>query len=898
MAYFYVYNTDMKLLASLFFLFLVFSTHASHIIGGDIYYDYLGGNNYRFYITLYRDCNSTGASYDNPMKLAVYQNNSLVYNLDVSFPGSTILPVEFNNPCATPPTDICVERAVYQTVINLPPITGGYTISYQRCCRGPNVTNLVNPDDVGITLTTHVPGSDTGFSVNSSPRFTNYPPIIICNNDQLIFNHSATDPDGDDLVYSLVTPFAGASSFDPAPNQAPPPPYTPVQWTGGFSAQAPLGPGSSTVLDAVGILTVDPSMIGLFVVGIRVQEYRNGVLIGETTRDFLFRVFDCNITMQALLPEQEELSTFISYCQGLTVQFENNSYGGTNYAWDFGVPGINTDVSTAFSPTYTYPSPGTYMAQLIVNPGWACTDTAYIEVTINHPFSLSWTADDSLCIIDNSFLFNLNSNNMSANFEWVLDNDASLTNWSGTNIPAVSFSTPGYHIIALSGDDGSCQTSFEDSIFLFDEPIVDINIPQGIECDGLSVDFDADYTNVNAISWNFGNNGQNSDVSSLANPSYTYSSPGTYTIQLIGSSAPNCSDTSAIQITLNEPVVMNIFHDDSLCITDGLYDFQAIVSGPPNSTYEWDFGANASLSSSNDLLVSGIQFSTSGFQEIQLTGSYDNCIDSVNSTVYVYAEPIIDFDYVNGLHCAPSLAQFINLSSVDGPAQYLWDFGDGTSSSLTSPSHTYSEVGSYSVGLTLISLEGCIDTLYLMQQDVFTVHPSPTAGFSVTPLQVDVCNNEVTFIDESIGAATYFYFFDQNQFTSSNASFTHNYINAGADYPMQVVYNEHGCSDSIRSEVFVEPFTIYAPNSFIPDGDGMNEVFYVVTDFDIVYWEMSIYNRWGQLLFAGDRPSIGWDGTFKGAICQDGVYAYKVKYKSCANPFVTEMKTGFVNLIR
>ena len=343
---------------------------------------------------------------------------------------------------------------------------------------------------------------------------------------------------------------------------------------------------------------------------------------------------------------------------------------------------------------------------------------------------------------------------------------------------------------------------------------------------------------------------------------------------------------------------MNIFHDDSLCITDGLYDFQAIVSGPPNTVYEWGFGGNASLSSSNELNVSGIQFSSSGFQAIQLTGTYDNCIDSVNSTVYVYGEPIIDFDYVDGLHCAPSLAQFINLSSVDGPAQYLWEFGDGTTSTAFNPSHIYSEVGSYSVGLTLISLEGCIDTLYLMQQDIFTVYPSPTAGFSVNPMQVDACNNEVTFIDESMGAETYFYFFDQNQFTSSSANFTHYYINAGADYPMQVVYNEYSCSDSIRSVVFVEPFAIYAPNSFIPDGDGMNEIFYVVTDFDIVYWEMSIYNRWGELLFVEDNPDIGWDGSFKGMECQDGVYAYKVKYKSCANPFMMEMKTGFVNLIR
>ena len=380
---------------------------ASHIVGGDMYYDYLGNNNYRFVITIYRDCFSTGAAYDNPLYLGVYlANNSLLQTVAVPFPGSVVLPVVFNNPCVIPPTDICIEKAVYTTIINLPPTPGGYTVSYQRCCRGPNITNLVAPDDTGLTLTTHIPGSETGIAINSSPRFTNYPPLLLCNNDELIFDHSATDPDGDQLVYSLVAPYAGANSATPAPNPPPPPVYFPVSWAGGCSTANPLGPGASININPVtGLLTASPQMIGLFVVGVRVQEYRNGVLVGETVRDFLFRVFNCNITMQAILPVQEDLVTFVSYCQGLTVQFENNSYGGTNYQWDFGVNGSTSDVSTSFAPTFTYPQPGIYNAMLIVNPGWPCTDTAYMEVNVNNLLSISYTSDDSLCILNNSVDF-------------------------------------------------------------------------------------------------------------------------------------------------------------------------------------------------------------------------------------------------------------------------------------------------------------------------------------------------------------------------------------------------------------------------------------------------------------------------------------------------------------
>ena len=91
----------------------MFESNAAHIVGGDIYYDYLGGNNYRFYITLYRDCFSSGAQYDDPLHLAVYSaGNFLIANIDIPFPGSVVLPVMFDNPCGTAPTNVCVEKAI------------------------------------------------------------------------------------------------------------------------------------------------------------------------------------------------------------------------------------------------------------------------------------------------------------------------------------------------------------------------------------------------------------------------------------------------------------------------------------------------------------------------------------------------------------------------------------------------------------------------------------------------------------------------------------------------------------------------------------------------------------------------------------------------------------------
>ena len=890
------------MMRTVFLLLFALNMHnifASHIIGGDIYYDYLGGNNYRFYITLYRDCISDGAEYDDPLRLSVYkQNQDLYQTVDVAFPGSNFVPLDFNNPCATAPSGICVERAVYQKVLNLPPTPGGYAITYQRCCRGPDIVNIVNPDDTGLTLTTQVPGSDTGFSNNSSPRFTNYPPYLICNNDELVFDHSATDPDGDELIYSLATPFSGADSFDPAPQIAPPPPYFPIQWTGGFSAQAPLGPNANTEISNVGTLTVNPTLIGLFVVGVRVQEYRSGVLIGETIRDFLFKVFDCNITLQALLPLQEELSTFVSYCQGLTVQFENNSFGGNSYAWDFGVTEQSSDVSNNFAPTFTYPGPGDYLTTLIVNPGMACTDTAFMNVTVGNPFSLSWTAEDSICIINNSFDFSIATSNQGANFQWTFGSAASIQDWSGANAPSISFSSPGFHTIALFGDDGDCATTFEDSIYIFDEPNVDIQIPDDISCIGLTVPFESLLSNVTSSNWDFGANNTSEDESLLQNPIYTYDSPGSYTVQLIGSNSPGCIDSSEIIIDINEPIVLAFTHSDSLCISDGLFAFEAEVSGPEGTVYSWDFGENASIVNSNELSISNLQFSTSGVQGVQLSAVFENCSDSVQSELYVFSEPLIDFDVYDNELCAPSSTQFINQSQVEGQVLYEWDFGDGQTSNAISPSLSYTSVGSFSVGLTLMALEGCTDTLYLLQQDFITVYPSPIAGFSVNPNNVDVCDNEVVFTDESVGASSFIYFFDNGQFSTNEANFSHAYTQDGTDYPMQVAFNEYGCVDSARNEVFVEPFVIYVPNTFIPDGDGVNDFFVPVTDFEINEWEFNIYDRWGRRIFSDTEVGNSWDGYFNGNLVQDGVYIYTLKYKSCANPIEAKMIKGFVNILR
>lgn len=239
----------MKAYVLLFCLLLCKLADATHIVGGEIYYDYLGNNSYRVTMKVYRDCINGVPPFDDPAFMTIFRGDGSVYStLNVALTSSISVPPSNNSPCApTTAGSACVEEAIYVTTVTLPPLTGGYYIAYQRCCRNGTILNLVNPGAVGATYWEHIPGPEV-VAVNSSPRFTKRPPIYICKGVPIKFDHAATDPDGDSLAYSLCTPFNGLDQCCPimggsAPAGCPacptantPPPYVSVPFTAAYSA--------------------------------------------------------------------------------------------------------------------------------------------------------------------------------------------------------------------------------------------------------------------------------------------------------------------------------------------------------------------------------------------------------------------------------------------------------------------------------------------------------------------------------------------------------------------------------------------------------------------------------------------------------------------------------------
>lgn len=348
---------------------------ATHIVGGEVNYEYLGNNDYLLTLRVYRDCGPTNTNqtgFDFFAALTVYTSGNIYLNLQMALSEAivSILPLSLDDPCLTLPPELCVEEAIYTQVVNLPLNQNGYDLVYQRCCRNPSIINIWDPSNTGATFTTKIPGTSQTPDPNSNPVFQSFPPVAICLGQPLNFDHSAIDIDGDELYYSFCDPLLGGTALDPQPSPAFPPPYTPVTWNAPFSTAYPMSTVPAISLDSeTGLLTGTPDMVGQFVVGICVSEFRNGVLISTTNRDFQFNVVNCIPQIQSAIADQDVP------CIGTEIQFENLSVGGTTYGWDFGIEGTDTDVSSEFEPLFEYPGPGTYTVTLIVNPGFVCADT-------------------------------------------------------------------------------------------------------------------------------------------------------------------------------------------------------------------------------------------------------------------------------------------------------------------------------------------------------------------------------------------------------------------------------------------------------------------------------------------------------------------------------------------
>lgn len=364
------------------------TAHATHIVGGDITYRYLGNENFEIVLVIRRDCflGSLEAEFDDPAAIGVYDENGILLpNLPgigraifVPFDATDTLNNRIISDCGFEGEQVCVEETSYRTIVRLPQRTGGYYLGYNRCCRNGSLTNVDDPLQTGASFYTRI--EETAYTEgNSSPVFDQWPSVYICTDEDVNFDAGATDADGDSLVYELFTPFTGGTFDRPKPQPQSRLDFVPIAYNPPFSLQNLLGGFDPLRIDPqTGLISGTPPITGQFLVGVRVKEYRDGVLIGSTNRDFQYNVRVCS------QPPLAQFSNPDIICDGLTVDFDNNSLSASEYQWQFDFPTTDSAfISLEESPTYTFPRSGFYDIQLIATRGSdACADTSVTRIGV------------------------------------------------------------------------------------------------------------------------------------------------------------------------------------------------------------------------------------------------------------------------------------------------------------------------------------------------------------------------------------------------------------------------------------------------------------------------------------------------------------------------------------
>lgn len=370
--------------------------NATHIVGGEITYKYLGKDTFEITLTVRRDCElgADDAQFDDPAHISFYDGLTRRVRIDIGDLGLVRVPYSdddtlntfIRSECGFEGKQVCVHETKYKTKVRLPYTTRGFYVVYERCCRNSSLNNILDPLEAGSTYSVRidrVPENQT----NSSPVFTQWPDIYICKDRPLNFDHSAVDIDGDSLVYKLWNPFYGRSIESPALTQpySRLPEFRPVQFLDGYGVNNFFGGDTLKINPITGVLTGTPNMVGQFLVGVEVQEFRDGKYLGSVYRDFQYNVRIC---AQPPVADFE----FPNDCKSLTVAFENKSTGAGRYEWNFNYPGSDsTFFSKDSSPVFTFPQSGVYQVQLTTIRGTdECRNTVIRQVPV---FDIDYLAD-------------------------------------------------------------------------------------------------------------------------------------------------------------------------------------------------------------------------------------------------------------------------------------------------------------------------------------------------------------------------------------------------------------------------------------------------------------------------------------------------------------------------
>lgn len=358
----------------------------------------------------------------------------------------------------------------------------------------------------------------------------------------------------------------------------------------------------------------------------------------------------------------------------------------------------------------------------------------------------------------------------------------------------------------------------------------------------------------------------------VISPYIDYITEGTEYITLVIPTSPCTIDTITIPIVDYVPVKLDMMNDTLVCETSINIGVQASQGAPPY-TYSWSPAATLTNPTSANPTANPQQ-STMYVVTVKDTTACPAVKDSM--IVTVSPKPSVAFMPSPMMGCEPLTVNFTDYSSPN-IVQWLWDFGDGNSSSLQNPTNIYSG-GIYSVSLTVTTSDGCTGSYAI--QNLIHSHISPKAWFDAVPPVQTIDNPVINFTDLSQSPGSWLWDFGDPGSGATNSSTqqhpSHTYSDEGTFKVCLTVKSVDGCVDSVCRDVMIVIDKIEIPNVITPNGDGHNDYFEIKNIDKLKYSKLSIYNRWGLKVYEKE----GYDNTWDAAGHSDGVYFWTLEYKT------------------
>jgi len=852
------------LLIFYFIAFFLIKLYAKHLVGGDVTYRYIGNfsglDRYEITITLVRDCIGGNTEFDSPLQATLYNagNFSDWRTISFDYPGESQVPLTSYNPCATPPEGICYSVCKYIKNIDVTPNINGYYLVYERCCRNNTINNLSNPGSMGMTLSCYIPSSQLK---NSSPFFGALPPVYICLGDTFRFPQGAIDPDGDQLVYQLSTPYHGGSQVDPAPSPDIAPPFPFVTFAPGYNVSNMLGNSPQPlVINQNGELLAICNTPGQFVFAVSVFEYRNNVLISETKRDIQVNVVNCPPNVAPFL----ELTNSPNVKNDTLIFTEN-----TNICINFLIrdPNSRDSVFADF--------------QTIIN---------------NNPYSNA----------EITFKPNLGYGNLQICWKPTCEQVDSLfpiiINMRDNY--ACGYNTSSYRLIAkvlpkpLPNPSLNCAS-------VINENQIQINFPYN---------FDDKQDKIYIYRQNSGaSNWQLIDSLSAPNTSYIDNSVSITQIQ---------SYCYKISIRKNCNGVYTYSESNSICtilintnninaITEQIQWTNLVLNNNTPVTYHLEFDENGIKSSINNVTSPYLYKNCSFKGKVRVKAVVGNCESySAYSNEFVLQNippTPIELCYVSvandniGVEMEWSKSFDTNLKNYE-----IWRFDNNTWSKIaTLDTNTFyyldktAAVNAQSYKYYIKAVDECNEfaktneyaTILLKSySEPYFVELNWTPYYNDFPvIQYELLKNQFTKTD----------FVQYLNFSSIDLYFKDEQIEKSKGiYCYRIKANAPGnCGSFSYSNSVCETFPIilFIPNAFTPNGDGKNDNYEVYAEF-VESFNMKIFDRWGKLVFEINNPTQTWDGSYKSIPCPEDVYVYYIEAKGFLGE--TYKKSGTITLIR